>query len=389
MNITTLDNITTSQLGEVLCSLLADERWDRLEVAVAFVKASGIIRIEPDLERFVRRGGTAEFICGVDEGVTSFQGLSIILDCGAVLRIYRHPAWQHSFHPKIYLFTSSRNSEFSGVVGSANLTAGGLYTNAELSLMVEGDEDDRLLLQCLQNTLDTFRQAAAQIMSQAELQSLMRNGLLEDEGTIRGPSRGAAGQAPTRVQPLGQPIQVPRLPPVPGAAIQRTARRGSRVQAQAGRRVAGLPTTGARTLIMMLNPVRRPHTPGEVRVPVEALHAAPEIWQWPEIFQQHQPGAHTYSEARLRCRFTSQGDADLDDDVRLYYYPRRGEFRLTSAHFRARADEHDILVVEPAEGMPAIDLVFRIVRRRESDYPQLRAQCNRRMPNSPRYWALL
>lgn len=59
MNITTLDNITTSQLGEVLCSLLSDERWDHIEVAVAFLKTSGIIRIEQDLARFIRSGGRA------------------------------------------------------------------------------------------------------------------------------------------------------------------------------------------------------------------------------------------------------------------------------------------------------------------------------------------
>jgi len=260
MNITALDNITTSQLGEVLCSLLSDERWDHIEVAVAFLKTSGIIRIEQDLARFIRSGGRAEFICGVDEGITSYQGLSAVLDCGAALRIYRHPAWQHSFHPKIYLFTSSHASEFCAVVGSANLTAGGLYTNAELSLRVEGDENDLPLLRCLRNTLDTFRQAAAEITNQTELQRLLAEGLLEDETTTRGPSRGVARPAPTRTQALGRPIRVPRLPPIPGLAIQRTARRGSRVPTQAGRRMLGLPTTAARTLIMMLNPVRRPHS---------------------------------------------------------------------------------------------------------------------------------
>lgn len=389
MNITTLDNITTSQLGDVLCSLLADERWDQLEVAVAFLKTSGIIRIEQDLARFIQRGGSAQFICGVDEGVTSYQGLSAALDCGVSLRIYHHPAWQHSFHPKIYLFTMSRTSKFCAVVGSANLTAGGLYTNAELSLRVEGDENDLPLLLCLRNTLDTFRQASAEITSQAELRSLLEDGLLEDETATRGLGGGMRRPTPTRARVLGQPIQVPHLPPVPGPAIRRTAHRGSRVQTQVGRRAAGLPTTAARTLIMMLNPVRQPHTPGEVRVPVEALHAAPEIWQWPEIFHQHRPGAHPYYEARVRCRFRSQGDADLDDEVRLYFYPRRGEFRLTSAHFRARADEYDILVVEPTEDIPNVNLVFRIVRQQESEYSQLRAQCNRQMPNSPRYWTLI
>jgi len=274
-------------------------------------------------------------------------------------------------------------------VGSANLTAGGLYTNAELSFRVEGDENDLALLHGLKNTLDTFRQAAAEIVGQAELHSLFADGLLEDETATRGTSRGIARPIPARTRILGRPIQVPRLPPIPGPAIQRTAHRGSRVQTRVGIPAAGLPTTAARTLIMMLNPVRRPHTPGEVRVPVEALHAAPEIWQWPAVFRQHRPGAHPYYEARLRCQFRSQGDVDLDDEVRLYFYPRRGEFRLTSANFRARADEHDILIIEPAEDIPNVDLVFRIVRQQERDYQQLRVQCNRQMPNSPRYWALI
>jgi hypothetical protein len=62
-------------LYRVLELVLADDRFSRLTVVVAWAKESGLRRIRPLLSAFRDRGGTARIILGIDEGGASVEGL--------------------------------------------------------------------------------------------------------------------------------------------------------------------------------------------------------------------------------------------------------------------------------------------------------------------------
>jgi len=71
---------------------------------------------------------------GIDAGGTSVEGLVNLMDAlenRGNIWIFRN-ANSSTFHPKIYLF---RNEELADlVIGSGNLTEGGLFTNYEGSI---------------------------------------------------------------------------------------------------------------------------------------------------------------------------------------------------------------------------------------------------------------
>ena len=69
----------TGQLGDRLIELLDSTDFLTLNVAVAFAKNSGVLRIKDSLERFRERGGIVNAYVGVDLGGTSYEALTALL----------------------------------------------------------------------------------------------------------------------------------------------------------------------------------------------------------------------------------------------------------------------------------------------------------------------
>lgn len=95
---------------------------------VAFVKQSGVQRISSELKAV---GGRAAFFVGIRNEITSYQGVLALLSAGASVWAVDTASRRRVYHPKIYL--SSSASKALAVIGSANLTAGGLGFNVEAS----------------------------------------------------------------------------------------------------------------------------------------------------------------------------------------------------------------------------------------------------------------
>lgn len=123
--------------GDWIINQLKSKKFKRLSVAVAFVKASGVSRIKEALKDFVDNGGQVRFVVGIDHQGTSIEGLQSLINLfgiNAEIWVIHNEDKRESptFHPKIYLF---ENDEFAEVlIGSNNLTKGGLFTNYEVSV---------------------------------------------------------------------------------------------------------------------------------------------------------------------------------------------------------------------------------------------------------------
>ena len=103
-----------------------------LKIAVAWAKRSGLGRIWDALQDFRNAGGYITLIVGVSEGGASKEGLELAAQIADESYIFHDP--QRTFHPKVY-FASSHDTN-SLLVGSSNLTAGGLGWNYESSLWI-------------------------------------------------------------------------------------------------------------------------------------------------------------------------------------------------------------------------------------------------------------
>jgi PLD-like domain len=128
-----------SQLGSVLTSALGDPEHTKFWAAVAWAKRSGLSRLAPELQAFRKRGGTSELLIGVDEGGATLEGLKLAISLFDQPFIFHDPG-ARTFHPKLYVIEGDAHA--TAVIGSGNLTRGGLYTNYECALALELDVSD-------------------------------------------------------------------------------------------------------------------------------------------------------------------------------------------------------------------------------------------------------
>lgn len=107
------------------------EDADEVMISVAYIKVAGLKKIEP----YIRKGIRFEIITGLDFGITDPRALETIrsLCYGYNMAGYVHKIGSKiSFHPKMYLVRCGSKGHI--IIGSANLTAGGLQTNVECSM---------------------------------------------------------------------------------------------------------------------------------------------------------------------------------------------------------------------------------------------------------------
>jgi HKD family nuclease len=112
------------------------------KMAVAFLKYSGVQVIKQALNNCLKNNGHIEIITGLDFKTTDPQSMHyfIQLQKQANLKFYCYGDKEENktsvvFHPKIYLFEKGR--ETTGIVGSTNLTRGGLLTNFEVNVVIK------------------------------------------------------------------------------------------------------------------------------------------------------------------------------------------------------------------------------------------------------------
>ena len=147
---------TKQPLGDMLQTLLAQHDYHRFQAAVAFAKKSGVQHIEATLQTFAQRNGQIRLVVGVDHQGTSYQGLQRLLEAvgetGEVWIQHNEDAFV-TFHPKIYLFEGEVDTVL--IIGSGNLTQGGLYTNDEAMIMLNLSSSDPILSE-IRRMFDTW-----------------------------------------------------------------------------------------------------------------------------------------------------------------------------------------------------------------------------------------
>ncbi len=154
MRVTLTDNIS-GPLTDVLLPAISSA--SRVRLAVAFAKMSGYGLLEPALRACIDQGGRVEFLFGLDFRTTEPTVLKTILDwreeCERVaLYCFSDPMTERarSYHPKLYIM--QRPPATTTVIGSSNLTAGGLSDNAEANIVIKACEDE----QVVSEILDTY-----------------------------------------------------------------------------------------------------------------------------------------------------------------------------------------------------------------------------------------
>lgn len=171
----------------------------RVIVSVAFVNLGGVELLEEKLQ--VHQGKTTAYI-GIRNDITTIQGARRLLDLGVALYTVDTGTRRVIYHPKIYLVRGTQYAKL--IVGSANLTPGGLNNNIEAGIVIEcdlGNTTDRELVESIEASFDAAQAEhpdnIIQITTTAQLDAQHEIGLLLDEMAASPPRPCSSGTSPS------------------------------------------------------------------------------------------------------------------------------------------------------------------------------------------------
>ena len=139
MRVRTIEQLAgANAVAEEINDALTCKDYNRFRFLVAFARWSGLHLLDANLQAFATRSGTKiEGAVGVDLGGTTIEALTYLSNLPkSAVKVFRSGNPRMVFHPKVYIFEGTE--KWRVVVGSSNLSSGGLFSNAEVSLVVEG-----------------------------------------------------------------------------------------------------------------------------------------------------------------------------------------------------------------------------------------------------------
>jgi len=151
-------NNGTTDHARAITEILEDA--DQILIAVAFLKTGGADLLGAILEKRLGAGAEAEIFIGTDFFLTQPAALKRLLtlkDRYPACRVMVADQTSATFHPKAYV--ARKGAEYLSLIGSANLTAGGLHSNEELSLCVRHSAGDPLTAQLIAS-FERYREEA-------------------------------------------------------------------------------------------------------------------------------------------------------------------------------------------------------------------------------------
>lgn len=372
-----------NRVGDHLAALLSrnSKRFDSAYIAVAFAKASGVGILFDYFQDFVASGSTLEIAVGIDQMGTSRQGLELLLQTGATVNIFHNPG-ANTFHPKFYLFKRG-TIEGVAIVGSNNLTRGGLYENFEFSVRLDHNLSIAADLQAFQLLLDSFHtitdlsSGMAVRLDQSLLSQLETDGYLLDESqaVTRAPRPGPSPT--TGTQTIFRHVPMPRGP----RKTRRTAITTPPAQ----------PGTPVAVFMMTLGPRDTRQQAGysrDIFIPIAARNANNGFWDWLSAYTPPATGARgSFLERRVDLLVTPvSGISQLVNHVRIYYYDERDEFRMNCSELVAGAAPGDILVLSRVQSGSGYDYEAAVIPHLHPMYAAFSNQCTNTIRQSNKRW---
>ncbi len=367
-------------LGDWLNSSFTAE-WTSFRAAVAFVKRSGVRHIGPALKAFAR-DNTVEIVAGIDHQGTSYEGLSDLQSAvspnGRIVIV--HNRLPHTFHPKVFLFRSLCEAEL--VIGSGNLTQGGLYTNYEVGLRIHLNLANAMqseLLKGIEYTLDHWAQqsnSVSQELTNDVLDVLRKSGTVLHESEISStrtlPSETAAQRSLGLAYDLVKYFGAVPFNPAPETDDISHNREG----------------IGVRTYDFFVMTLQQTDvgvgqtTPGtsqrspEVFVPLGARDHCPEFWNWPYGFQEDPQRAGKLDRKNVRVRINGRMET-----VQMMTWPAKHDFRLRNRTLRDTGSVGDILRIERVKNDTAAYEAW-VIKPSDPSFNEMLSRCDKPVKNS-------
>lgn len=120
-------------------------------MSVAFVRTAGLKLFEAGL---VKNADKVKIFLGIRNDITSYQAVCQLLEWGVEVYAVDTGARHVIFHPKLYLVSNDISATL--ILGSANMTTGGMQRNIEASYVVALTHTDKSDKKILKEVVDLF-----------------------------------------------------------------------------------------------------------------------------------------------------------------------------------------------------------------------------------------
>lgn len=384
-----------SRLGDILIENFHDERWHEFSAGVAFARFSGVKHISNAISEFCRRG-KVKLSIGADLGGTSKEALLELLaaiDNNGEIWIF-HNASNYTFHPKMYSFKNDHEALL--VVGSGNLTEGGLFTNYEISLAtsldLQNQNDNKLFLNAeslLSGWCDASNKLALKL-DETRLEELVNAGIICLESKINqiqkiqrnivrsGSDKKAEGIFGKVTVPPA-PRQTKTLTEKPTAKlIDANLDVTTNINKENEDEITGFLMALQKTDVG----VGQTHSDTsrrspEIFIPLTARDYSPNFWGWPDKFIEDKLRAGKFDRHGVRFRL---GPTIVN--VNMMTWPVKHDFRLRSEALRSAGEIGDILRLEKSTDLEKYDFYAEIIPKGSSDFDKYSALCVNKVRNS-------
>jgi len=357
---------------------------------------SGIYQIQDEMCKFKKGGGIIEGIVGIDHKGTSVQALIELNKICNKLWIFHIPGYM-TFHPKLYVFTKKDNSSHL-MIGSNNLTLGGLFRNSEMALQIDLDlnnETDKRIFLEIENSflrLSVDSGGSGCLCTEQLIDQLFEKGYLLDESepadakpTVTTSNKGDSSKTPELPFPK-VPIPSPPKSPI---RMTRTKESGkTKIDAIKSIPTPTIPVTSNRGFVMTLKKTdvgmgqttkgAQRRSP-EVFIPLAARDADTIFWQWDSGFKE---------DVKKRGIFRRKIAILISSNkvsATLMTWPEKHDFRFRTEEIRKAAQIDDILKVEISD-IPGIDYEVEIINPSDPAYPRFLTVCSNPVRHSQKSW---
>lgn len=273
------------RLMPILQKSLASEEYKTCRIIVAFARLSGVARLLPQIRAWRSRSKHIQAIVGIDRYGTSREALEVLLQELDGVHITRNADQSCTFHPKMYLFEGPRTAR--AVVGSHNLTLGGLETNFEggvvLDFALPADLPQWIPFRDCWNQLLPKNAKTTRTLDDDFLKELIADGRLLPESRISRAASPAIGRdvGGADEKPDSFPVVPPAPPsPLPKDVVPRQrrgrARKTARARPSAIERQATVEELPRALVIEVI-----PHHNGEIFLSKTAADAFPRFFGMP------------------------------------------------------------------------------------------------------------
>ena len=202
-----LQGFTTRTHADAVRELFDIENIERVILSVAFVSESGVQQLAARIAPYAE---CTTVFAGIRNDITSHQGIAALLPLARDLFVVDTGSRQVLFHPKLYLTRGPTRACM--VIGSANLTLGGLNNNIEAGMLIDfdlSDAADKATVAAIETELDKlagdFAANVLRINNAGEIDALLAGGRLTDEMAVSPPKPSGSSSA------TGNADAIPRI----------------------------------------------------------------------------------------------------------------------------------------------------------------------------------